>query len=158
MTTMIVIEGVNPQPWKSPSAGTKRFGGKVVAYTYPNPEVVLYQEAVKEYVADEYPALVPVEPGEHGLLVTFWFWRSLNYGGQRRQRCDTTNLVKATEDALQGLLYTNDKHNRTVTGHIVAQDARVEPLIMVTAMPYVLDPFVDARRVALNVMEGRYVP
>jgi hypothetical protein len=152
MTTLLVIEGINPMPWRAPSAATRRFGGKVVPYTFPNPEVVLYQEAVREYVMAEYPSLEMIEPGQHGLYVSFWFWRSLNYGGQRRNAADTTNMVKALEDALQGLVYGNDKHNRTVTGNVVAQARDIEPLIMITAIAYESDPFIGTEQIARSAM------
>lgn len=154
---MLVIEGVNPFPWKAPSNSTMRRGGKVIPTSFPNPEVVLYQEAVREYVQDEYPNLEVIEPGEHGLHVTFWFWRSLNFGGQRRMPADATNLMKSLEDALQGLLYANDRYNRTVTSHVVVQAKDIEPLIMIVAMPYANDPFPGTEQIARNLLNDRAV-
>lgn len=144
MTTRIVIEGVNPYPWRAPKNSTMRRGGKIIPTSYPDPEMVIYQEAVKEFIRDEYPRLELIPPGEHGLHVTFSYWRSLNYGGQRRNPVDVTNLNKALEDALQGLLYDNDRFNRTVTGNMVVQARDIEPLIMITAVQYESEPFDDA--------------
>ncbi len=155
MTTMLVIDCLNPQPWKGPKLGTVRKGGKIVPVSYPNDEIIIYQEAVKEYIRDEYPDLEQIVPGDFGLRVTFWFWRSLNYGGQRRNPADATNLQKALEDALQGILYDNDRFNRTVSSHIVMQGRDIEPLIMITAEPYEADPFADVRLFAKAALEGR---
>jgi hypothetical protein len=118
--------------------------------------LVVYQEALREYMMETYPDLEIIEPGPHGLKVAFFFWRSLNYGGQRRNPADATNLTKATEDALQGLVYLNDRANRSVCGNVVAQARDIEPLIIVSIERYEEDPFDsdDMRRFARAALEG----
>jgi hypothetical protein len=73
-----------------------------------------------------------------GLLeVKFWFWRRRDEyktpqaRTHRKHEADATNLQKATEDALQGILYKNDKDNRHVESFVVEQGPNVEPMIAI---------------------------
>ena len=49
---------------------------------------------------------------------------------------DSTNLQKSTEDALQGLLYGNDRETRYVSSEIVDQGPDVHPCIVVHLEPW----------------------
>lgn len=154
-TEMLAIEGLNPMPWQSPRLGTIRKGGKIVPTSRPSDEVVVYQEAVKEAVMDRYPNLELIDHGLHGLVITFWFWRSLNFGGQIRRAADATNMQKCLEDALQGVVYVNDRFNRTVTSHVVAQERDIEPLILISVERYDRDPFADTRQFAERIIRAQ---
>ena len=112
-----VVTGINPEPWRTvgvPRRGTPVKDGKLVAY----------QLALKEDL--------PLQNGhvrmfDGNLKVTFFFWRSSAHG----KPADTTNLQKATEDALQEILYTNDKSNRHVESVLCEQEPTTLPHIVI---------------------------
>jgi hypothetical protein len=65
-----------------------------------------------------------------------YFWRQVNtYDDDGRRRvggyADATNLQKATEDALEGRLYANDRQVVQVRSTVVGQGAAVEPRILI---------------------------
>ena len=113
----LVIRGVNPEPW---AIGTVNCYAKGRGTISPNPKVVNYQLALREELLqmDLPPVPLPLFPQELRVL----YWRST----ERGQPADVTNLNKATEDALQGILYQNDVHNFKVTGEIMEQHRGVE--------------------------------
>lgn len=132
LTDYYTIHGINPMPWKSPSLGMGRGKGKPYPTSYPNTEMLVYQNAIKDYMVEYYhPA-----PHEGPLELRIWYWRSLNYGGQRRQVCDVTNMNKALEDALQGVLFANDTQNKIVSGTSVIQAKDVVPQILIGIGPF----------------------
>jgi Holliday junction resolvase RusA-like endonuclease len=137
-----IIDGINPLPWMAPKLGVARSRAGHYPVAYPAAEMTVYQESIKDYMRERYPDQA-LSTGEN--FITFWYWRSLNFGGQRRQRCDATNLNKCLEDALQGILYENDKRNRVVVGVIVSQERDIEPRIVIrlepiTALPPQYEP------------------
>lgn len=129
---------VNPEPWAigSPSVGKK--GGKFYPRISPNPQLVSFQEAVREALADA----EPLPEGKYGL--TFYFWRRLDsyetQSGRRHRKhwADATNMQKATEDALQGVLFGNDRDVMDVHSKIVHQGPEVDGLIIVNAWNWTL--------------------
>ena len=136
----LLIEGINPMPWTAPQLGTKRVGGKVVPITFPKAELAEYQEAIHDTVASavmEKGLQAPVFAKGTLLICEFFFWRQLeSYNSLATGRKvtpkqpDVTNMLKATEDALQGVIYHNDTNNRVVSGHLVECGPEVEPRIM----------------------------
>jgi len=141
-----LIEGINPEPWTAPGLGTKTVGRRRVPITFPNPNMKAYQEAIHETVAQALEALkTPVPLFAKGTLlgITFYYWRQLEQfvkldTGRKvtPKQPDVTNMNKATEDALQGLLYFNDKDNRLVTGQLVDVGPDVVPRIMILVREY----------------------
>lgn len=110
-----------PEPWATPPHGVGRKNGGLFVTTGSNQELVAYQEEIRElmrsqitqtdifcYCVDDAPA-----------KLTFYYCRQL---GRGIQHADATNLNKALEDALQGILYGNDRIVRDVRGAIVSQD------------------------------------
>lgn len=129
MIAQYVIRDINPEPWTSPSASASRIGGRVVARVHKNARLRAYQEAIKE-------ALEGVdEPRDGPVDLEFYFWRQLEQYKtdkdklRRRNRADVTNLQKALEDAIQGILITNDRNVVSITSVMVEQGPDVVPRI-----------------------------
>lgn len=126
------ILDVNPEPWAIGPVGYRRLNGKMSAYVGRNQQLDAYKEAVREAIADQAPRKVdgPVD-------ITFFFWRNRaeyttpQARTHRKHEADATNMQKATEDALQGVLYDNDKDNIHVESWIVEQGPDVEPRVVV---------------------------
>jgi Holliday junction resolvase RusA-like endonuclease len=114
------VWGVNPEPWRAP--GFTHRGRAIVPVKDGKTEA--YQEALAEEVVSQNPDLTMHE-GE--LIVEFYFWRSTAYN----MPADATNCQKATEDALQGVLYVNDKSNRRVSSMICEQSPETFPAIII---------------------------
>ena len=116
---------LNPEPW---AIGTISYHRMT-----PNAGLQAYQEAVREELADE----EQLPTGEYALK--FYFWRQqatyLDMGDKRRQRnqADATNMQKGLEDALQGVLFENDRNVRSVHSVIVAQGPLIKPCIVIAA-------------------------
>lgn len=133
---------VNPEPWAIGSISIGKKNGAPHGRMSPNAQLVAYKEAIAEHLREE---SVPIPPGEYTL--TFYFFRALDdyeTGSGRRHRkhqADATNLQKATEDALQGILFANDRDVRDVRSVIVEQGADVKPGIFIKISEWCgLDP------------------
>jgi len=149
---VIVIPGINPEPWKvGPASAIRTGGGKLAASIAPDPGLQVYQEALKE----EFRLLgVPLlAPNYH---LRFWWWRQLEtYRGPKRMvtrnAVDQTNLQKAAEDAMQpskegrnrsqfdGII-TNDRYCVFSGGTIMEQSKTAEPLIVIEILSGFGDP------------------
>lgn len=114
------VTGINPEPWTAGTAYRRPKGAGIAK----DGKLRAYQEAL----AEEFP-LQNAHACKHNgeLAVTFYFWRSSAHGNQ----ADATNLQKATEDALQDILYGNDRTNRDVRSIIVDQGPNVSPHILI---------------------------
>jgi Holliday junction resolvase RusA-like endonuclease len=123
--------GINPVPWQTGVPFVVRSKGRVFAKMAPAGKLVDYQEAFREEFMQQQDHIV-MHTGE--LEVQFHFWR--NRSG-RDSHADVSNLQKATEDVLQGILYNNDKSNRHVTGHLVEEGPKVKPYVIVRIREYV---------------------
>lgn len=127
------VTGVNPQPWAVPRGN--RFGGR------PQKGGVLhtYQQAVKEQVSSfwEFGPFDKDVP----IALSFAFWRQIeneqDTAGRwhRGKVADATNLQKALEDALQGVLFTNDRYIADIRSRIIEQGPYVEPKIGICIRP-----------------------
>ena len=127
----IVIRGINPEPW---AIGTVNCWGKGKGTISPNIKVLNYQKALQEELSLR--NLEPSEPLWAQDLHILYF-RST----ERGQPADVTNLNKATEDALQGILFANDRINRKVTGEIIEQHPHVEHVgLIIEIKDYDFDP------------------
>jgi Holliday junction resolvase RusA-like endonuclease len=114
MSVSLIIP-ITAEPWTAPGVGK---GGHAIA----GGKMQAYKDALREYLAD-YDR--PVLDGD--LSLRMWFWRRIESGntgtGRRKtaQRADATNLQKATEDALQGILFDNDRSVVHVESWVVDQ-------------------------------------
>lgn len=125
---------LNPEPWAMGTITTIRGkGGRVFGKPVPNPQLVAFQNAVKEEL--EGTAMLPFDR----VHLEFFFWRRLDrYRGPsnrwvNKASADATNLQKGLEDALQGVLFANDRNNRRVSSEIVSQSHETKPMIVITA-------------------------
>ncbi len=125
------VGGINPEPWTAPSFARRNKGKSDV---YKSESLRVYQEAIAEEFVRLYPNVKPTdEPCE----ITFCFWRELGRykvgDGRKSQRhvADATNMQKATEDALQGILYTNDNLVTIVRSVIMQQDEDTDPGVLI---------------------------
>jgi len=130
----IVIRGINPEPW---AIGTVNAWGKGRGTISPNLKLLNYQNAIREELINRLDSggTVPVPLWAQDLYIMYF--RST----ERGQPADVTNLNKATEDALQGILFGNDRINRKVTGEIIEQHPNVEHVgLIIILRDYEFDP------------------
>lgn len=125
---------LNPVPWKvgpvyaARSKITHKIGGGVGR----DQEVRTYQDAV----ADELRRLYP-EKIEGKVRLILLFWREISTyatdkaAKARNNEADGTNLYKSTEDALQGILFDNDKDNINGSWAIVDQGPGVTGRVII---------------------------
>lgn len=94
---------INPQPWAM---------GTVTPYkrVAPNKTLVAYQSAIRDSLAD---AGAVILDGPYSIRFTFARTRErfINPAGKHgvQNQADATNMQKATEDAMQGVLIGNDR-------------------------------------------------
>lgn len=104
---------INPEPWAIGPVGVNRKAG-LRPFVGQNQQLKAYQEAVKEEFEQNY-GLIEMFPEGTKIRLDVWFWRKIyDYGSPqarrvRKHEADLTNLLKAFEDALQGVFYKNDK-------------------------------------------------
>lgn len=132
---------VNPEPWAIGPVSVGRRGGKMIPIVGRNQALDAYKEAIKEDFGYRYPG-DSMLPGQYSL--DFFFWRKLEAGvtvgrDRRQHQADGTNLMKATEDALQGLVIDNDRNVMRAGWAIVSQGPDVVPGVVVRVQ-YGLNP------------------
>ena len=126
---------INAEPWAIGPLSVARRGGKPYAFIGPNHKLQAYQEALKE-------AIGKADTLDGEIELRLYVWRKLeemNISGGRNRRAhvaDATNIQKATEDALQGVVFGNDRLVRRVTTEVVEQDEHTVPCIVVHVGPY----------------------
>ncbi len=130
--TWLVIP-VNPEPWAVGPVSTGRANGKMFGTIGRNAQLHAYQEAVREYLEELWTGDVIDGPAE----VEFFFWRHLatyrtpSGRTKTKNEVDVTNLIKGTEDALQGIVIKNDKNNVSVRGHMMDQGPNVTGCVVI---------------------------
>lgn len=122
---------VNPEPWSTGDIQVGRKSGKAFGRLSAPAGLVAYQQAVREELAD-------VEHLPSGLYrVTFYIWREqVTYISNadkrvRKHQADATNMQKALEDALQGVLIDNDRNVQDIRTRIVEQGPNVKPQVII---------------------------
>lgn len=127
---------VNPEPWAIGDLSVGRRGGKVFPMVGRNHQLHNYKEAIKEAIGETDVWIDgPVE-------FMFFFWRRRDAyttpqaRSHRKHEADMTNLQKATEDALQGVLFKNDKDCVYGTSWVVEQSEDAEPCVVVAVRPF----------------------
>lgn len=150
------IQGINPEPWEAPEGSVIRKNGFHVHMHSPE-RLTFYEESVAEEFVLQNPGFVNL--GETELTVNFYLWRTVT-----GKNVDATNCQKALEDALQGVLYSNDTNNRWVSTWL-EQDETLDPFILINVnfdtdltrniynLKRKLTP--AAIRSASNVLDGR---
>ena len=119
------IMPLNPEPWRVPpmSAVRSKHGGKLFVKSGRDEAMVAFQEAVREELVAQ-GAQVDRPP----YRIQFWFWRNLS---PRMKEIDATNMQKACEDALQGLVISNDRFVRHITTNNMDQGAATPGMILI---------------------------
>lgn len=126
------IHNLQLEPWATGTTHVRRSGGKMRSGMSPNQKLVSYQNALKELIDPE--DLEPLWEFDPTALksVHFVFWRQIETWRtdkkkvQRGHVADTTNLQKASEDALQ-VLTGNDNLNVDIHSVFVEQDEYTTP-------------------------------
>lgn len=150
-TIEVYIEGINPIPWKAPLVGKR--------WTKPDENFTAYKQALREIIAEKLPAeFIPFT--ESPLRAHYWFWRDLDEGANR---ADVTNLVKATEDALQTYnwggqsfvgLYKNDRLIVDSHGTIVQQAKGIEPRVFLVVEQMDSQEWIDRKTIISAAVKG----
>lgn len=129
---------VNPYPWKVPPFTPARVGKKLIVKAGRDEGLHSYKQAVKEVLLSQ-----PYEKIEGSVELDFWFYRNIpeytSHQGRRARKheADTTNLQKATEDALQGILFDNDKDVIKISSMRVEQSPNAKSLVVLCVRPFV---------------------
>lgn len=150
MKPLYLLIDINPEPWAVGPVQPIRRGGKLAAYMGKNQQLAAFQDAVREAVRETWGELPPLEGH---MELELYLWRSRdeyttpNERRHRKHEADATNMLKATEDALQGVLFVNDRDNISVHAHIIQQGADVAGKILIVLRR--VDP-VEHRRDLIN--------
>lgn len=135
MTERWFVLDLNPEPWAIGPVGYSRRGGKMSAYVGRNQQLDAYKQAVVEAIGDHHTLI------EGKVKLRFYFWRNrAEYStpqarSHRKHEADATNMQKATEDALQGILFKNDKDVNDVQSIVVEQGPDVQGRIVIMVAP-----------------------
>lgn len=103
--------GVNPEPWVVPPFSPARVGKKLIVKAGRDQGLHAYQEAIKDELRSQNAEMLKPPYG-----LKFWFFHRVEQYRTQSGRTvttnipDVTNLQKAAEDALQGLVIDNDRH------------------------------------------------
>jgi Holliday junction resolvase RusA-like endonuclease len=127
------LAGINPEPWAIGPLSVIQRGAKRWPVVGPNLQLQTYQSAVRQAIQNQgVPKIVDVE-----CQLTFYFWRRLdryvapNERRHARHVADATNMQKGLEDALQGVLLTNDRLVSVISSRIVEQTTETSPGIII---------------------------
>ena len=146
----LIIEGLNPEPWTAPEAAVGHRAGKNYVQMYKSETLRAYQETVPEVLREQNPDLSSW--GDRLIRMQLYFWRRLDdyaIGDGKRSRrhfADATNLQKALEDELQGVLFNNDRNVRHICSEIMDQGPGVHPRILI----HITECLGPSRHVALR--------
>lgn len=139
----IHLDGINPEPWQAPLGSVGRKNGHNFVRMSTPPKQLAYQTAIRETIDTAYPQYAPDQGDDYlfpkglALSIKYWFWRKRDKYQTESGRnmtaneVDLTNLVKATEDCLQGRLIWNDVEVAHSEAWMVQQGVDVRPHIMI---------------------------
>lgn len=130
-----LVEGINPEPWEAPTASIGRKNGKHYVHMHKNDSVRSYQDGFRIAFLQQNPDSQLFD-GDVELNLYFWRQRDTE---TKAKSADATNLQKATEDALQGLLFQNDRSVIKVASRIMEQEPETEPKVLI-GIQYLLPP------------------
>lgn len=129
-----LVVPINPIPWKTPPFSVGRStSGKPYVVAGKDQELAAYQDAVREVIS-AHPDCVMLEPP---YMIQLWFSRRqdeyrTNTGRKSKQHeADVTNMQKATEDALQGVVIENDTNTVEIFSHTIEQGPEARGLVII---------------------------
>lgn len=143
---------LNPYPWKVPPMSAARKGNKLFVRAGRDEGLHTYKEAIRDILSEHATKMIT-----GGVSLRLWFWRNIpeytTHQGRtaRKHEADATNIQKATEDALQGIFYKNDKDVRHVESYIVEQSSEAPSILMICVSPY--DGFWEDARTPVAIRE-----
>jgi len=123
---------VNPEPWTVGPLNVGRKNGGLYPYMGAAQQLVAFQEAIREEFGEGHQKI------SGDVIVRFYFWRRQSTyettAGRkhRKHQTDATNMQKALEDALQGILYENDRDVQDIRSVVMMQGPEVEPMIVIS--------------------------
>jgi hypothetical protein len=122
---------VNPEPWAVGPLDILRRKGKLAPTMGRNQQLFAYQQAVKDELLSKY-GVVKESVYAPCYQLDCYFWRRLDEGPgtNRRHEADATNMQKALEDAIQGVLIHNDRDVIRVRSTIVEQEGSTDGKII----------------------------
>jgi Holliday junction resolvase RusA-like endonuclease len=131
------ILALNPEPWRMGPVSVGRAKGHLYPYVGADQQLAAYKEAIKE----EFTFLKPEKlDGDVELVFRFWRNRAEYHSARKRvvkNSPDVTNMQKATEDALQGILFDNDRQVRKIDSELVDSGQDTDGRILIGVAPYV---------------------
>ncbi len=120
---------LQPESWEVGAAYASRRGGAIRGGLGPSAKVEAFEAAVREELESQQPTM---QTGD--VSIKIFLWRQL---GHRIKKADATNMQKAIEDAMQGVVIENDRNVRSISTEIMEQDVDVDfPRILVNVAPY----------------------
>lgn len=131
----LVLDGINPEPWRiGPlSTGYGKGGGKFPKIGRDQ-QLFEFEQAVADAVKAEWGDK-PMLEGKVQFTVYLWRRRdeytTPSERKHRKHEADGTNMQKAIEDALQGVIFDNDRDNSSGKFVIMDQSADCEPAIVI---------------------------
>ena len=116
-------------------------GGKLFPYIGRDQQLHAYQEAVRTELKRLYPDAPLLAEIEVELVFYFHHvleeYRSASGRKTRDNEADATNLMKATEDAIQGVLIRNDRLVMKQTNYLRRTDTDdATPYVVIGVAPY----------------------
>jgi Holliday junction resolvase RusA-like endonuclease len=124
---------INPEPWEIGPLSVGRKNGGLFPRVGQATNLHMYQEAIREDLRER-----DIEMLDGNIILRFFFWRQqAQYKSTATDRqvqrhvADATNLQKGLEDALQGILFANDRMVDDVRSVVVEQGPSVSPLIVI---------------------------
>lgn len=122
-----ITDGVNPEPWESPEGSIQRKSGKMYVQMHKPLKLRAFQEDLAETFLDQNPDTMLLDGP---VRMEIYLWRHVDRL-IKANIADATNMQKAIEDALQGILYANDRQVIDVRTRIMAQGPEAKPAIVV---------------------------
>lgn len=122
---------LNPEPWAVGPLDIGRREGKIFATMGRNQQLAAYQDAVRDELRSQEPEMLTGK-----IVLRAWFWRNrADYTTpsqikHRKHEADGTNLMKALEDACQGILFENDRDVVHGDWYLVDQGPHVEGKVL----------------------------
>ncbi len=126
---------INPEPWAIGPVSVGRRNGGLFPIVGQNAGLAAYQAAVREEMGDGYELLTGPQK------VRFYFWRNqvaYKSAGKRmvqKHVADVTNLQKGLEDALQGVLFENDRDTHDIRSVLVEQGPDIVGKVLFSIEP-----------------------
>jgi hypothetical protein len=126
---------IQPEPWAMGiiSIGRNKSSGKFIPIVSANPTVSAYEQAIASELERFGASLkLPLYSVRFTFSRQLISYTKLDGGTASRNQADVTNMQKATEDALQGVLIGNDRDViRTESRMAGPQTAETDPWVLV---------------------------